>query len=124
MKNKKIVTNYACYCSTTMLTSKIIKETIENCFNSIVINHRIPMILLLKRRLCPRCPSFEKSGGNATAFRRPAHRYQQSLSRSITCQDVCAQQSHAAAAKCLISSLEVNVRRFVAMLLFHNKDQQ
>jgi len=30
MKNKKIVTNYACYCSTTMLTSKITKETIEN----------------------------------------------------------------------------------------------
>jgi len=30
MKNKKIVTNYTCYCSTTTLTSKIIKETIEN----------------------------------------------------------------------------------------------
>ena len=25
-ENKKIVTNYACYCSTTVLTSKIIKE--------------------------------------------------------------------------------------------------
>jgi len=26
----------------------------------------------------------------------PAYRYQQSLSRCITCQDVCIQQSHAA----------------------------
>ena len=51
-----------------------------------------------------------------------AYRYQQSLSQSITCQDVCAQQSHAGAEKCLISSLEVNIRRFVAMLLLHNKD--
>jgi len=32
MKNKKIVTNNACYCSTTMVTSKIIKETVENLF--------------------------------------------------------------------------------------------
>jgi len=32
MKNKEIVINYACYCSTTMLTSEIIKETIENLF--------------------------------------------------------------------------------------------
>jgi len=32
MKNKNIVTNYACYCSTTTLTSKIINETIENLF--------------------------------------------------------------------------------------------
>ena len=32
MKNKKIVTNYACYCSTTTLASKIIKETIEHVF--------------------------------------------------------------------------------------------
>jgi len=29
---QKNITNYACYCSTTMLTSKIIKETIENLF--------------------------------------------------------------------------------------------
>jgi len=46
MKNKKIVTNYACYCSTTVLTSKKIKETIENLFQFVVINHKIPMILL------------------------------------------------------------------------------
>jgi len=32
MKNKKIVTNYACYRSTTMLASKMIKETIEIFF--------------------------------------------------------------------------------------------
>jgi len=31
-ENQKIVTNYACYCSTTMVTSKIVKETIENLF--------------------------------------------------------------------------------------------
>jgi len=29
-KNKKIVRNYACFCQSTMLTPKIIKETIEN----------------------------------------------------------------------------------------------
>jgi len=32
MKNKKIVTDYACYCSTTLLSPKIIKETVENLF--------------------------------------------------------------------------------------------
>jgi len=32
LKNKEIVTNYAGYCSTTMLASKIIKETIEHVF--------------------------------------------------------------------------------------------
>jgi len=32
IKNLKIVTNYACYCSTTTLTSKIKKETTENVF--------------------------------------------------------------------------------------------
>jgi len=31
-KKKKIVTNYACFCQTTMLTPKIIKETTENLF--------------------------------------------------------------------------------------------
>jgi len=51
-----------------------------------------------------------------------ACRYQQSLSRSNICQDVWVQQSHAA--KRLISQLEVNIRRFVAMLLLDNKDKQ
>jgi len=32
IKNKKIVTSYACFCLTTMLASKIIKENIENLF--------------------------------------------------------------------------------------------
>jgi len=32
MKNKKIVTNYDCYCSATMLISKIMKGTMENLF--------------------------------------------------------------------------------------------
>jgi len=31
-KQKKIVTNYVCYCSTKMMTSKIIKEALENLF--------------------------------------------------------------------------------------------
>ena len=31
-EKQKILTNYACYRSTTMLTSKIINETIENLF--------------------------------------------------------------------------------------------
>jgi len=52
----------------------------------------------------------------------PACRYQQSLCRYITCQDVCIQESHAT--KRLISELEVNIWRFVAMLLLHNKEQQ
>jgi len=32
MKNKENVINYACYYLTTMLTSKIIRKTIENLF--------------------------------------------------------------------------------------------
>jgi len=52
----------------------------------------------------------------------PAYRYQQSLPRCITYQDVCVQLAHAA--KRLISSLEVNIRRFFTMLLLDNKDQQ
>jgi len=39
MKNKKFFTDYAWYCSTTMLTSEIIKETMY--FNSILISHKI-----------------------------------------------------------------------------------
>jgi len=40
-KPNQIVTNYACDCSTTMLTSKLIKEAIEKFFNSIFINFKI-----------------------------------------------------------------------------------
>jgi len=32
---------------------------------------KLPIMLLWKRHLCSRCLSFERSGGNATAFRRP-----------------------------------------------------
>jgi len=35
---KKIVTNYACFRQTTMLTTKIIKETIENIFQFDLVN--------------------------------------------------------------------------------------
>jgi len=31
------------------------------------------MMLLWKRHLCSNCPSFERSGGNATAFGVPAY---------------------------------------------------
>ena len=31
-EKQKIVANYACYCLTRMLTSKITKETVENVF--------------------------------------------------------------------------------------------
>jgi len=52
----------------------------------------------------------------------PACRYKQSLSPYITSQDVCIQESHAT--KRLISYLEVIIWRFVAMLLLHDKDHQ
>ena len=32
---------------------------------------KLPMMLLWKRRLCPRCSPFEIHGGNASAIRRP-----------------------------------------------------
>jgi len=50
-----------------------------------------------------------------------AFRSQQTPSRCITCQDVCGQQAHAA--KRLLPLFEVNLRRFVTMLLLRNKDQ-
>jgi len=45
-----------------------------------------------------------------------------SLSRCITCQDVCVQQSHAT--KRLPPLYKLNLCRFVAMLLLRNIDQQ
>jgi len=45
-----------------------------------------------------------------------------SLSRCITCQDVCVQQSHAT--KRLLPQYKVNLCRFVTMLLLRNIDQQ
>jgi len=47
--------------------------------------------------------------------------YEQSLSRCITCQNVCVQQLHAA--KRLPPYLGVHLRRFVTMLLLRNKGQ-
>jgi len=52
----------------------------------------------------------------------PARRYQQSQPRYITCQHVCVQESRAI--KRVISQLEVNNWRFVAMLSLHDKNQQ
>jgi len=57
---------------------------------------KIPTMLLWKWHLRPRCSSFERSGGNVPLSGVPAHRYQQSLPRYITYQDVWIQQSHAA----------------------------
>jgi len=45
-----------------------------------------------------------------------------SLSRCITCQDVCVQQSHAT--KCLLPQYKVNLCRFLATELLRNEDQQ
>jgi len=45
-----------------------------------------------------------------------------SLSRCITCQDVCVHQSHAT--KPRLPQYKVNLCRFVVMLLLRNKDQQ
>jgi len=51
-----------------------------------------------------------------------AYRYQQSLSRCITCQDDCVQQSRAT--KRLLPQHEVNLWRFVAMLFLRDTHQQ
>jgi len=77
------------------------------------------MILLWKRRLCPSCPSFERSGGNATAFRRPClplpaitvskHYLPRCLRSTVTCGR---------------GKMPNIVRRFDVMLLLHNKHQQ
>jgi len=44
------------------------------------------------------------------------------LSRCITCQGVCVQQSHAT--KRRLPEYKVNLCRFVAMLLLRNEDKQ
>jgi len=70
-EKQKIVTNYACYCSTTMLTSKIIKETKK--FVSIrswsII--KFTMMLLWKRHFCLRRPSFVGLGGRFPVLWHP-----------------------------------------------------
>ena len=83
---------------------------------------KLPMMLLWKRHLRTVVPLSKGQVSMPPLCGIPAYRYQQSLSHWITCQDVCVQQSHAA--KRLISLLEVNIIRYVAMLLLHNEDQQ
>jgi len=73
-KNNKFVTNYVCFCSLTMLTSKIITEIIENhtefsvCVNSCYkfvasrSNYGIIYNTVRKRHLRPLCLPFEKAG--------------------------------------------------------------
>ena len=77
-KRQKIFTNYACFCSSTMLTSKIITEIIENpsefsgarisainLFQFDIINHEITHDPLMRRHLLP----FWKSrNGNTPAI--------------------------------------------------------
>jgi len=78
-KRQKIFTNYACFCSSTMLTSKIITEIIENpsefsgarisainLFQFDIINHESTHDPLMKRHLLPRCPPFWKSRNGNT----------------------------------------------------------
>jgi len=54
----------------------------------------------------------------------PAYRYKQSLSRCITRYRSGYLRSTVTFGKTPIMQLEVNISRFVAMLLLHNKDQQ
>jgi len=82
--------------------TKKTNETQKICFNLILINHKITYDIVMKKTPLPpaHCPSFQKSGGNATALRRPylansSHSLAALLSRP-TCPDVCVQQSHAA----------------------------
>ena len=103
MEKKKIVTNYAFCCSTTMFTSKIMKETIETAFHSMFINHKItydnhdmkmtplsPLSLFCKVR--GQCYRFLVSVLTAVS------------SHCLEALPVCAQQSHdVGAAKRLIS---------------------
>jgi len=84
--------SYACYSSTTTLTSKIIKQTIDNLFQFDLDKSQN----YLWKDTFPRCPSFERSGIQCHCSPTSLlGRYQQSLSRYTTWQDVCVQESHA-----------------------------
>jgi len=89
--------NYASFYSTTMLTAKIIKETIENLFQ---FNLDIPWNYLwcwYEKDTSAQFTPFWKVRGNAPALRRPCLQSAVSVSsRCITFQDVCVQPSHAA----------------------------
>jgi len=105
-----------------MLTSKTIKETIENLFQFDLDKSYNYLWCCYEKTPLPLLSLFKGQGAMPPLSVVPAYRYQQPLPRSITCQDACVQHSHAA--KRLISQLEVNTRRFVAMLLLHSRDQQ
>jgi len=60
--------NYACYSSTKMLTSKIIKQTIDNLFQ---FDRNRSHDYLWKDTFAPVVPLLKGQGFNATALRRP-----------------------------------------------------
>ena len=81
-KTKRTVTNYVCFCSSTMFTSKITTEIIENhsefsgCSNSCnkFVSSRtwrtmkLPVILLWKRTSASVAPFWKGRGGNGPAM--------------------------------------------------------
>jgi len=88
---KKIVTNYACFYSTTILTTKIIKETRKVCFNSILVYYEDAV---MTKTPPPVALFWKVRRAIHRVLWRPCLPYQQS-SRCIIRQDVCVQQSHA-----------------------------
>jgi len=70
-----------------MLTSKIIKQTIDNLFQ---FNHKITYE---KTPLPPLSLFWKVREAIPPLSDVPACRYQQSQPRYITCQDVCVQES-------------------------------
>ena len=103
MEKKKIVTNYAFCCSTTMFTSKIMKETIENVFHSMFINHKITNDTHdMKMTPLPPLSLFCKVRGQCYRFLVSV--LTAISSHCLEALPVCAQQSHdVGAAKRLIS---------------------
>jgi len=53
MSNKNIVTNYACYSSTKILTSKIIKETVGYLFQVDLNKPKFAYDAVVKKRPSP-----------------------------------------------------------------------
>jgi len=75
-KKQTNVTKYACFCSATMLTSKIVTQITENhsessgCTNSCnkfvssrFVNNEMTRDTVRKRYQWPRCPAYERAGG-------------------------------------------------------------
>jgi len=68
----------------------------KNCFNSILIKHKIDYDAVMKKTPPPSLyPCWKVMRSMPPLCGIPACRCQQSLSHYITCQDVCVQQSHA-----------------------------